>query len=395
MRRGTVYQRHLISCPRAPDGAYAPHKCRGLWSYVVDLGRNESGRRIQRTQGGFPTKRDAHAALAAVLQETRAGVDVASTITVRQYLPQWLDGKRSLRPSTQKAYREHLHLYLIPMLGDHKLRDLRAEHIDLFISHLAVLKRSRPLTNATIRRIYATLRNALNDAVGRRLIAFNPAVHVELPVERRTAVIVWTPPQVARFLQASKNHRLYALFHLAVMTGMRRGEIAGLRWEDLDLDARYLQVNQQRVRIGNRTVIGPPKTKTGTRTVALDAVTVAVMQRHRDAQHEESYVWSDRWVSTGYVFTKRDGRPLYPEEINVAFNRLIGLAGLPRIRFHDLRHTSASLALAAGVQMKVVSERLGHSTTGITADLYTHVSPAVAHAAADAIAAIVPLDTEC
>jgi integrase len=119
------------------------------------------------------------------------------------------------------------------------------------------------------------------------------------------------------------------------------------------------------------------------------------MQRHRDAQHEESYVWSDRWVSTGYVFTKRDGRPLYPEEINVAFNRLIGLAGLPRIRFHDLRHTSASLALAAGVQMKVVSERLGHSTTGITADLYTHVSPAVAHAAADAIAAIVPLDTEC
>jgi len=128
MRRGTVYQRHLISCPRAPDGAYAPHKCRGLWSYVVDLGRNESGRRIQRTQGGFPTKRDAHAALAAVLQETRAGVDVASTITVRQYLPQWLDGKRSLRPSTQKAYREHLHLYLIPMLGDHKLRDLRAEH---------------------------------------------------------------------------------------------------------------------------------------------------------------------------------------------------------------------------------------------------------------------------
>jgi len=220
-------------------------------------------------------------------------------------------------------------------------------------------------------------------------------VHVELPAERRTVVIVWTPPQVARFLQASKNHRLYALFHLAVMTGMRRGEIAGLRWEDLDLDARYLQVNQQRVRIGNRTVIGPPKTKTGTRTVALDAVTVAVMQRHRDAQHEESYVWSDRWVSTGYVFTKRDGRPLYPEEINVAFNRLIGLAGLPRIRFHDLRHTSASLALAAGVQMKVVSERLGHSTTGITADLYTHVSPAVAHAAADAIAAIVPLDTEC
>ena len=201
---------------------------------------------------------------------------------------------------------------------------------------------------------------------------------------------VWTVEQTGAFLDAATRDRLYPLLHLIADRGLRRGEAVGLRWEDVDLGARSMQISQQVVQLGWATEIGAPKTDSGARTVSLDQGTAEVLRRWRRIQEDEMRVPGDRWAETGYVFTREDGTPVHPDLASDGFQRLLRTARLPPIRLHDLRHTAASLALQAGVPMKVVSEQLGHSSLAITADTYTSILPGVAKAAAEAVAAVMP-----
>lgn len=389
MREGSVLQRHTLACPKGDDGGYLPHKCRGSWSYVLDADRDHRGRRRQLTRGGFATKSAARHALRQLQEEIRSGTtDEAHTLTVARYLEDWIAGKRALRPSTLKSYREHLDHHLLPHLGHYKLRELQARHIDQMLNSLRT-RGGKTLSNGSLRRVFSTLRTALNAAMRRRLIPYNPAMAVELPPAAYSEVRVWTSEQVAIFLEASQPDPLYPLYHLVVVTGMRRGEVLGLRWQDVDLDRGLLTIRQQVIQLAGGIHVGPPKTKSGYRTVPVDAVTVAVLRRHREAQDQDHAAWGDAWQASGHVFTRSNGSIMQPNLVTRRFRELSVAAGLPVIRFHDLRHTSASLALAAGVAMKTVSDRLGHSTTAITADLYTHVVPMVAMDAAEAIAAAI------
>ena len=170
-----------------------------------------------------------------------------------------------------------------------------------------------------------------------------------------------------------------------LVTGLRRGEAIGLRWEDVDLDGRCLFIVQQITEVRGKSLVGTPKTKRGARLVPIDDDTVAMLRRHREGQEIERVAWGPAWNDAQLVFTRENGLPLRPEYATRHFQALAGAAGLPPIRLHDLRHTNASLALAAGVEMKVVSERLGHSQISVTADLYTHVSRGLGQDAADRI----------
>ena len=306
-------------------------------------------------------------------------------LTVGEYLETWLSGKHALKPSTQHHYRDALRLYLIPHLGHIRLLDLRAHHLDRFYAAITIGKRGRPLSPSSIRRVHAALRSALNTAVKRRLIPYNPAEHVELAPENPKRPKPWTLEQCRAFLDHIADDRLAVLYHLCLVTGMRRGEIAGLRWVDVDFDGRCLFVVQQIVDVRGQLVIGTPKTRKSARVLPLDEFSFMMICRHQEAQALERAAWGVAWQESGLVFTREDGRPLRPEFITRHFQALAEKAGLPRIRLHDLRHTNASMALAAGVELKVISERLGHSTLGITADLYTHVVPTVGRAAADRI----------
>ena len=388
MKQGTVYQRHGTHCPRSPSGELLDHRCRGTWSYVLDAGRDQSGRRRQVTRGGYATRADARAALREILLSGAARTHDTYRLTVETYLAQWLDGKRGLRPTTRKSYREHLELYLVPHLGRRRLRDLTTAHVDSMITAIAS-DAARPLSPTTVRRIHATLRSALNTAVRRHLITANPAVHVELPRTGKVTVAVWTAAQLSQFLTAIRDDRLYVLYHLVALTGMRRGEALGLRWTDVDSDRKLLRVNQQVVQVGGETHIGPPKTDSGRRVIPLDAATAGLLTIHHRDQQRERELWGPAWTDSGHLFTREDGTLLSPDHITRHFRRLVKETGLPPLRFHGLRHTNASLGLAAGVAMKVVSERLGHSAIAITADLYTHVVPVVAQSAADAIAQLI------
>jgi integrase len=186
-----------------------------------------------------------------------------------------------------------------------------------------------------------------------------------------------------------EGERLAALWSLAASTGMRRGEVLGLRWVDVDLERARVAVRQTLVVAGREVVVSEPKTSRGRRSIALDPRTVAQLRAWRAAQAAERLQWGSSWVNSGLVFTRENGSPLHPEWLSDAFAWRIKQAGLPVVRFHDLRHTHASLGLAAGVPIKVMSERLGHSTSSFTADAYQHVTPALEEQAAATVARLV------
>ena len=275
----------------------------------------------------------------------------------------------------------------------------------------AAVRGMRPVGPATLHRIRATLRKALNDAIRQQLISTNPAVHVELPSGRRpkpvvwtaehvtrwaqtgqvpSPVMVWTPEQTGRFLDFAADDRLYPIYHLIAFRGLRRGEACGLHWADLDLTGHTLTVRWQLLQYGWETGLDDPKTDASADVIALDAATATVLGEHQQRQHAERLAAGPDWSDTGLVFTTLTGRPLHPADVTDHFTRLAAVAGLPPVRLHDLRHGAATLTLAAGADMKVVSQLLRHSSITITADTYTSVLPQVARDAAEKTAALVP-----
>jgi integrase len=386
MRGGSIQQRHSRSCPRDANGALRPHKCKGNWGYVLEQTPRADGSRRQTSKSGFASKREAQAALDEELAREKSGIADIRGLTVATYLDQWLAGKRGLRPTTRRNYAGHLERYIIPGLGGVALRDLRPHHIDLLYDEMLSGKLGTA-TAATVHHVHRTLRSALNTAVKRRMISWSPAEHVELPRRARPRTTVWAPEDVARFLEASEDDRYGALFRVILFTGLRRGEALGLHWSHVDLERRHLIIEMQVVDAGRGPELGEPKTRSGRRIVPIDQSTAELLDRLKASQQAHRASWGETWDPAGLVFSRPDGGLLRPDNVTAAFTRAVHRAGLPRIRLHDLRHTHASLALAAGVEMKVVSDRLGHSTTSITADLYTHVIPKVAREAADRIAA--------
>ena len=315
-------------------------------------------------------------------------LEAAEPVTVEAYLRSWLAGKQSLRESTRLSYRIHLERYLVPYLGALPLAELRPGHIERMYSAIAAAGRAdgSPLAVATLRRIHATLTSALNTAVRRGLLERNPAATVELPPVRKPRVSAWSAEELGRFLDLVSGDRLHLLYLLLGLVGLRRGEAVALRWCDLDLNRGLLRVEQSAVRVRGTTVTGSPKSAAGARTVALDDETCRRLQWHAARQRLEVLRATGTAATPALVFTTPDGQPLDPAYVSRHFDRLVARHGLPRIRLHDLRHTSASIGLASGESLLEVSRRLGHSSITITADIYSHISPLVAKESAERLA---------
>jgi integrase len=301
----------------------------------------------------------------------------------------WLDSKRSIRASTHRSYEGHIRVHIIPHIGAIPLASLRADHLDaMYASIRAGVQRPSPGI-ATIRRVHATLRTALNGAYRRRLIPYNPAGQVELDAEPVRERDVWTPSQLATFLAHASGDRLGAALHLIAFTGIRRGECCGLRWSDVDLDAGTVTIRQQLTQSGRAREFGEPKTRRGARVLSLDSGTVGALRTHKAAQAAERLARGPTYNAHDLVFCREDGSPVAPDQVSRRFIALSMEAGLPRIVLHGLRHTHATHALAAGIDVTIVSKRLGHSRSSFTADTYTRVLPQVDLEAAELIAAMV------
>lgn len=346
---------------------------------------------VQRTKGGFGTKRDAQAFLTTTLATVQTGLFTEPTkLTLGDYLlGRWLPGRSaSLRASTFDAYRRSVELHVIPALGHLKIQQLAPDHLDRFYADLL----RSGLAPKTVRNLHTTLHKALKDAVRKNLVVRNVADSADPPRLKRAGegeMKTWTPEQLHTFLEGMANHRLRAAFLLGATTGMRRGEVLGLRWSDIDFETRRLTVNQTVLNVAYKITIGSPKTARSRRTIALDPETLRVLQEHRRHQSVERLAMERAYVDQDLVFAREDGQPTHPDLFSQTFQRAVKRLGLPTIRLHDLRHTHATMGLAAGIPIKIMSTRLGHATTAFTQDVYMHSVPAMEDSAADQIADLI------
>lgn len=411
--KGSTFKR--CTCPVVKDSKGRRVNCpkrHGSWSFVVDMGTDPAtGKRKQIKRGGFPRQSDAQDALNELIGKLNAGTFVPDAgLTVGQWLQQWLTelpvlgGARGkpVKASTITGYADHVRLYLEPVLGRVRLRDLRPAHVQRMINDLAAGER----TATTVARVHAALSSALARAVKRGLIAYNPAARtmVDLPPTSSPQVRPWTGDELGVFLDSINGHRYGALFEVMAYTGMRRGEAIGLRWSDVDFARRELTVHQQIKEPRNRRPACPvcgavhpgaefdtPKTKGRDGVpIELDDATIGALLAHKLHQDAERAQWGDAYTDHDLVFARPGGDPLNTNMVHKTFHHLIDAAGLRRIRLHDLRHGHASLMLAAGVEMALVSKRIGHSSQTITADLYSHLLPGASRGAAEKASALVP-----
>ena len=358
------------------------------YSIVLDLGRGPNGKRIRKWHSGFETKKEAEQAKVELLAALGRGAYVApSKRTIGPFLREdWLPGLRAqVRPSTWAEHKSKVEVHLVPAIGGVLLQRLTPGHLNALYADLL----ERGLSARTVLHVHATIRRALADAARWGLVPRNVALLASPPRPGRPELQVWTAAELRAFLAHVEGDRLYALWLLAASTGMRRGELLGVQWSDVDLGRVRIAVRRSLVTVGHEVVVSEPKTAKGRRSVALDPATVAGLKAWRKQQTAERLAWGPAWTDSGLVFTREDGRPLHPREVTRAFSRHVLDARVPIIRLHDLRHTHATLALAAGAHPKVVQERLGHANIAITLDTYSHVVPALEEQAARTVAALV------
>ena len=322
-------------------------------------------------------------------------------MTLEKYLKDWLRGLSlavelgEMRPSTFAWYASAVERHITPALGPLALSKVTAAHLEGFYAEKlrgGRLDGTGELSSTSVRRLSLTLRKALADAVTSRLLSSNPAdqVRYKPQAKRNDATArVWDAAQLRRFLQIAADERLSAAFRLAAVTGMRRGEVLGLRWRDVDLEAGRIEVRETLIAVDGCPQFSKPKTDAGFRSIVIDAGTVTALRAWRVAQLEERLSWGEAWTDTGLVFTREDGSLVRPEWLTRRFGRLADTAGLPHIPLHGLRHSVATLAIKAGTPVKVVSELLGHSKVSTTMQIYQTVLPGMQEEAVAMLAAAI------
>lgn len=369
------------------------HKRGSRWAYVVDAGIDPvSGKRRQRTKSGFATKKEAESALREMIGTVEAGTYVSTTgVTVGEYLAGWIENMRTqVRATTWHGYNSSVKR-LTKQLGAVKLQALTPLQVETCYARIQKEggKRGGPLSPKTVKHVHVVLHRALSDAERLGLVPRNVAHVARSPAVDRKEAATWSAEELSAFLKSVEDDRLYAAYVVLATTGMRRGELFGLRWSDVDLDRGRLSIAQSLLNIDSNLVIEPTKSNRSRRAVALDPGTVEVLRAHKRRQAEERLAFGEQWdASYNLVFCKPNGEPEHPDMFSRRFKTKVKAAGLPTLRGpHNLRHTWATLALKAGVHPKIVSDRLGHATIAVTIDTYSHVTPSMDADAADLVAA--------
>lgn len=337
----------------------------GSYRWQVTLGFDERGKQLLKS-GTEKTKKDAdRARMLALADHQRGLLPVPSQIKLADWLPRWLELKRpSLAPKTLANYAYVIERHLSPLLGHRKLQDLKPSEVRAAYVKLA----DQGFSKSLLHQVRVILRQALQEAVFDEIVARNVAEVARLPSFRRSKTArALDAEEVGTFLKVAHGHRLGLLFEFVIASGLRRGEVCALKWAHLDLDKAQLRVRENITVVNGKATLGTPKTESGVRDLHLAPDTVALLRKHQQAQLAEGL------GAATHVFTNARGQRLYPDSLTKLAGKMAARAGLGDVRFHDLRHTYASLMLSMGVPMEVVSEKLGHSRPSTTADIYRHV----------------------
>jgi len=388
---------------------YVRQRAKGTWSLTVELEPDPTtGERRQRFETVVGSKKLADERLAALLGEVAGGrLGDAGRMTVAQFLDRWLaeHARPSLTPKTYSNYVALVNNQIIPVLGRVRLEKLRPADVLTFKARLRAMptkagRRGKPTAETTRtlspvrqRQAFVVLKAALKHAVTWRLLTVNPMDGIDAPKATATEMHPWTAQQASAFLAAAAGQSLFwhAFFTVALNTGMRLAELVGLRWADLDVDKGSLRVVQTIAWVDQQTgekkggwVVKPPKTAAGRRAIPLGPDLVALLKTHKATQNAHRLTCGTSWHDWDLVFPSLFGTPIQSYRVRDTLETIAGKARVegrqgpepvPVIRVHDLRHTAATLLLAAGVPVKVVSERLGHASVLVTMGVYAHVLP--------------------
>lgn len=376
------------------------YKKAGKWALKYELSRDPAtGARRQRMRGGFATKKEADKELRRLLSELDQGLMVVHSgrQTVATYCDEWLTSIiPTVRPSTHHSYAKNIRLHIVPHIGAVPLQALDAGHLTTLYGKL--LTEGSPgghgaLSARTTRYVHQIIKRALGDAVAWGRIVRNPADVARPPSiarARSAAPKAWSAAQLKLFLDRTRTDPEWASWLTLATTGARRGEILGLAWDDVDLDAGAIHIHHSLTELDSRITLEQPKTSGSRRRVVLDGRTVTALRRHRAHQAEQRLAigagWRNDW---DLVFTGPDGSPVGPHDFSLRFVRRVKAAGLPHLSVHGLRHTWASIALEKGVHPKIVSERLGHASISITLQTYSHCLAGMDGGAAEQVAAAI------
>ena len=366
-------------------------RSKGTWEIFYDMGADPiTGRRRQKSQTVKGTKRDAQRILREVLLSVEQGSYVKpNKITLGEWLSQWLKDYVSMNTTdrTQESYRYIVEGHLIPSVGKVILADLQPQHIQSYYAEKLSNGRADGEGGLSARSVvyhHRILSKALNYAVKMGMVVRNVANLVEPPRVKKVTMNTLSTEEVTRFLEAAKETDYYVFFATLLYTGLRRGELLALRWRNLDLIKGNLTVVETAYKLGNGDyIIKEPKTAHSRRSVTLSTSLIELFRAYRIDQELLRIQLGVSLNADDFVFIRPDGSPLNPSAVSLAFRRITHKAGLKDIRIHDLRHTHATLMLQAGVNPKVVSERLGHASISITLDIYSHVLPGMQEAAVE------------
>lgn len=342
--------------------------------------------------GTFKTKKDAERKERQWLTERDGGVLIdAGKLTLAGFAKQWVDSLRhtKLAVSSRRRYADALRLYILPTLGRYRLDQLTPVAIQgVYADLMDGTADRKPLSAKTANLAHNVLHRCLKAAVNSDLLNRNPTERVTPPPRPKAQIKCWTTGQTAAFLAVANNDEYQALWQLAIETGMRRGELLGLKWSSVRLDQGALTVETSRSRAEKgRFADGATKTRNSRRTFRLSAEMVEILKQHREQQRFQQRAAGLTGSEAGYVFAQPNGRPLHPNTVTRRYKALIAEAGVPDARIHDARHASATLGLESGESIKDVSQRLGHSSTALTMDLYMHPSEERQRENADRLAA--------
>jgi len=351
---GTIYQRK--------DGRFEA---------AVYVTTTDGTRKRVRAYGA--TWEQVHQRLVELKAQEHRGIPVpAQSYTVAGYLDEWLEHvvRPIVRPTTYAKYETFVRLYLKPGLGSKRLSRLTPPDVRLFLGR----QREAGVSPARVQAMHSVLRAALEHAMREDLVLRNVARLVRVPTPPRRAFVPWTVQETLAFLAASKPDALAPAFVLLIALGLRRGEVLGLRWTDVDLDGRTLRIRQQLQRSEGRLQLVEVKTQRSNRALPLPWLCIRALKKRKSAQAADRIAAGPSWQDTGLVFTTHHGTAIEPRNLARSFHRISAVAGVPRIRVHDLRHMCSSFLAAQGVPARTIMEILGHSQIAVTMNVYTHVT---------------------
>lgn len=349
------------------------------WQIVIENGVDANGNRIRIYKTVKGTKKEAQKVMTEMLNEIDKGTYIQpNKKTLKEFLEEWIQTfvEPTLSPTTVVGYKSNINGHIIPNLGHIPIQNLNSIQIQKFYNQLAnenYKDTGKPLSTRTIQHIHTNLKSALKQAAKIGIIEKNPAEHVIIPKVKKYNAEVYDEDEVRKLLQFIKNTRLEVPVTLAVGLGLRRGEVFGLKWSSIDFDKKELIVESSLAYAEGKLIFKDPKSEAGYRRLKLSESIILMLRAHRLKQKENKLMLGLGYNDKDLVCCKEDGNPIIPGTFSHTFSDFLKDHGFKPIRFHDLRHTHASLLLKYGVSAKVASTRLGHSSIGITLDLYSHV----------------------